>query len=378
MKQLELQDLAGYASKYIAWRCLGDVSKQLLEGNNTMPEVDNIVVENDEFVLQTTTDNSAFSESDAVWHLGSSVFFLLMGSTLSSEMQRKNDVIPMVNPVLYGKELSQLLALMLSPDANERPSLSHIKKLAEKECETAVAATTKRITHNDVRDEFSFWPEAMRRAVVILLLLVMVAGGLMAQSKSSMKPNAELSHLISLVKKLRQSTRNKSVSNDVLNALEKDTLWTLMDELKTDVKNECSAMETKRLPMFCLNDMCRIAYRNRSKEHLNSGKLFHRGDDPNFRYSMIEITVRKGGTVTYDISGREGEQLLAIVPYETDAKLKAEVLQISGVSTSNDGEIQYIKISRDLKRQDHFTLKVKNLSNKAVAFVVFNYNSQNK
>ena len=163
-----------------------------------------------------------------------------------------------------------------------------------------------------------------------------------------------------------------------MKALSNDTKWTLMDEIKTDVNNECSAIEARRLPKFGLNDMCRLAYQNRSKEHLNSGKHFHRGDDPNFRYSMIEITVRKGCTVTYDISGRVGEQLLAIMPYDVKSRLKVEVLPAAGVSVGKDGEVQYIKVSRNLTSRDTFMLKVTNQGDKNAAFVLFNFNSKNQ
>ncbi len=375
MKQLKLQDLAGYGSKHIAWRCLRDVSNELLEGGNTMPNDDNIIVDNDRFALCSNSENTTVNEMEAVWQLGASVFYVMMGSKVMKVENGNVLNLPAINPMSYGKELSQLLVSMLNPNADERPSLSQVKEIATKNCEISTfMAEPKRHTSEDENEEPSFWPEAMRRAVVLLLLITMAAGSVIAYGKSSIKPDAELSYLITLVKKLRQSPNN----NSVIAALENDTKWTLMDEIKTDVKNECSAIEARRLPKFGLNDICRIAYQKRNKEHLNSGKRFHRGDDPNFRYSMIEITVHKSSTVTYVISGRVGEQLLAIMPYDSKSRLKAEVFPNIGISTSKDGDVQYINISRDLKSHDTFTLKVTNQSNKDAAFVLFNFNSQNQ
>lgn len=375
MKQLKLQDLAGYGGKHIAWRCLRDVSNELIEGGNTMPINDNIVVDNDRFVLCPDCGNVTVSEKEAVWQLGASVFYVLMGSRVMKGESGNRVDSPVINPMSYGKELSQLLATMLSPNAEKRPSLAQVKEIATKNCDIATfMAEPKRYVSEDENEEPSFWPEAMRRAVVLLLLIIMAAGSMIAHGKSSIKPDTELSYLITLVKKLRKSPKD----NSVITALENDTKWTLMDEIKTDVKNECSALEARRLPKFGLNDICRIAYQKRNKELLNSGKRFHRGDDPNFKYSMIEITVHKGSTVTYVISGRVGEQLLAIMPYDSKSRLKAEVLPNTGVSYSKDGDVQYVKISRDLKSRDTFTLKVTNQDNKDAAFVLFNFNSQNQ
>lgn len=147
--------------------------------------------------------------------------------------------------------------------------------------------------------------------------------------------------------------------------------WTMMDELALDKNGECTTKEP--VDVFGLNDIG-FGILKRRGGVTNTGGRFRDGRDPQYKYSFIEITVRKGATVNYQISGREGEQLFAIVPYETDAQFSGT---ISNGESFLDNGICYIRLKQKIKKNDAFTLTLTNLSGKNMAFVLINYNSRN-
>ena len=106
----------------------------------------------------------------------------------------------------------------------------------------------------------------------------------------------------------------------------------------------------------------------------NAGGRFRDGRDPRYKYSFIEITVKKNATVSYQISGREGEQVFAVVPFEKDARFVASIYK--GDSFTDNG-VCYIRLKQGIKKDNTFTLTLKNESGKNMAFVLINYNSRN-
>lgn len=144
-----------------------------------------------------------------------------------------------------------------------------------------------------------------------------------------------------------------------------------MDELPLDKTGECTTKDA--VDVFGLNDMG-FGILKRHGGVTNAGGRFRDGRDPRYKYSFIEITVKQGKTVNYPISGREGEQIFAIVPYEKDAKFKAS---IPHGELFEDNGICYIRLKQGIKKNDAFKLTIKNESGKNMAFALINYNSRN-
>ena len=127
--------------------------------------------------------------------------------------------------------------------------------------------------------------------------------------------------------------------------------------------------------MFGINDIGYYAM----KKHggvANAGGRFRNGQDARYKYSFIEITVKKGAVVNYDITGRQGEQLFAIVPFADDAAFTASLTKAgTPFSKSFDADgTRYVRSSAAVKKSDRFRLSIKNNSGRNMAFVILNYN----
>lgn len=156
----------------------------------------------------------------------------------------------------------------------------------------------------------------------------------------------------------------------VRKAMSRDMNWTMMDELPVDRKGECTIKQP--VDMFGLNDMG-FGILKRHGGVTNSGGRFRDGRDPRYKYSFIEVTVRKDASVNYVIDGREGMQMFAVVPFDKGAKF---VASIPSSSSFIDSGVCYIQLKQPVKKADKFNLSIKNESGKNAAFVIINYNSR--
>ena len=125
--------------------------------------------------------------------------------------------------------------------------------------------------------------------------------------------------------------------------------------------------------MFGINDVG-FSILKRHGGITNAGGRFRDGRDPRYKYSFIEITVKQNATVSYQINGREGEQVFAVVPFEKEAQFVASIPK--GDSFTDNG-VCYIRLKQGIKKEDTFKLKLINKSGKNMAFVLINYNARN-
>ena len=164
--------------------------------------------------------------------------------------------------------------------------------------------------------------------------------------------------------------RSPANMEKVRKAMSRDMNWTMMDELPIDKKGECTIKQP--VDMFGLNDMG-FGILKLHGGVTNSGGRFRDGRDPRYKYSFIEVTVRKDASVNYVIDGREGLQMFAVVPFDKGAKF---VASIPSSSSFIDNGVCYIQLKQPVKKADKFNLSIQNESGKNAAFVIINYNSR--
>ena len=146
-----------------------------------------------------------------------------------------------------------------------------------------------------------------------------------------------------------------------------------MGEIATDRKGECTVNDP--VSTFGFNDMgFRIA-----KYHggvTNMGGRFRNGQDRRYHYSLIEVTAKRGATIGYDITGREGAQQFAIVPYDANAPYDA-TLTLQGSpcakATVKQG-VCYLTMTQPVKPTDVLHLTIHNRGAQHKAFIIVNYN----
>lgn len=205
--------------------------------------------------------------------------------------------------------------------------------------------------------------------IIITCVLFILPTEIFAQSSKFNKtaiPN-EMASLVLRCIDLRSSQNTGKVSK----AMDRDLNWTMMDELALDKNGECTTKDA--VDVFGLNDIG-FSILKRHGGVTNSGGRFRDGRDPRYKYSFIEITVKQGKTVNYNISGREGAQMFAIIPFEKDARYEASIP--NGDSFLDNG-VCYIQLRHGIKKNDAFKLTITNKSGKNMAFAIINYNSRN-
>ena len=316
------------------------------------------------------------SEKADTWTLGALAFYAITGTDVfegkGGETQTPDTKVPRLSSAHASQELSSLIYRCLSYSPQDRATKEEIWNLAQ----TALAKPAvprKRLTSQTGKSYSSslikFWPEEMVPLILVCLLLI-CPGAIIAQSQQGFDKTAIPHEMASLVLRcidLRSSQNTEKVSK----AMDRDMNWTMMDELPLDKKGECTTKDI--VDVFGLNDMgFRILKRHGGVT--NSGGRFRDGRDPRYKYSFIEITVKKESTVNYPITGREGEQMFAIVPFEKDAQF---VASIPDAKTFTDNGVCYIQLKRGIKKTDTFKLTVTNKSGKNMAFALINYNSRN-
>ena len=84
--------------------------------------------------------------------------------------------------------------------------------------------------------------------------------------------------------------------------------------------------------------------------------------------------MKKDLAVSYQVSGREGTQIFAVIPFEKNADFEASV---PNGKVFKDNGVCYIQLQQKLKKEDAFTLTIRNKSGKNMAFALINYNSRN-
>lgn len=393
-KEITLNDIAGYATERMVWQMMLNLSDCCDSGKlyGITPNMV-VIIENDFQLRDKVSDagnGKAFaapetfnvskecrqSEMSAIWTMGALAFFAVTGMDVfegkGGETQAESTEIPRLSSAHASHELSTLVYRCLSYSPQDRPAKEEIQQQAQVALAKPVMPR-KRLTSRAGKSYTSslikFWPEEMT-SFILACLFFLYPVNILAQSGQGFNkagiPN-EMTRLVLRCIDLRLSQNTEKVSRE----MDRDMNWTMMDELPLDKNGECTTKDL--VDIFGLNDIG-FSILKRHRGVTNAGGRFRDGRDPRYKYSFIEITVKQGKTVNYDISGREGEQLFAIIPFDKDARFDAT---ISYGESFKDNGVCYIQLKRQIKKSDSFTLTLKNNSGKNMAFVLINYNSGN-
>ena len=390
-KTITLSDIAGYATEKTVWQMMLDLSGLCDSDRLNNIGADAIVISGNRFQLQNPkvlndSHGTAFSapeyfnngtgqnDASGIWALGSLAFYAITGMNVfegkGGETQTKETDIPRLSSAHASRELSMLICRCLSYSPQDRPTKEEVEQKAKAALALPVQPCKKLSNQTGKSYGISlikFWPEEMVPAILILAFLF-IGTNTFAQSNKRFDKTAIPDEMTSLVSRCID-LRSPQNAGKVSKALDRDMNWTMLDELPLDKNGECTTKDV--VDVFGLND---IGFRilKRHGGITNSGGRFRDGRDPRYKYSFIEITVKNGKSVNYTISGREGAQVFAVVPFEKDAKFEAYISQ--GESFSDDGVV-FIRLNRNLKKNASFELTLKNLSGKNMAFALINYNS---
>ncbi len=397
-KDITLKDIAGYTTERTVWQLILNLSDDCDRGRVEGISPEKIAVYNKGFQFkngESAAASKAFTapetfgchsdgelptnhEASCVWTIGALSFYVIMGTDVfegkGGETQTESTDIPRISSAHASQELSSLIRKCLDYSPEKRPSLADIQQQARKAL-SAPTVLRKRLSDQTgksyAKSLVKFWPEEMVSIILLLLMPLYIS----AQTPSKFDKTAIPNELAALVMRCVDLRSPQNVSK-VSRAMDRDMNWTMMDELAVDKKGECTTKEI--VDVFGLNDMG-FSILKRHGGVTNAGGRFRDGRDPRYKYSFIEITVKQGATVNYTISGREGEQMFAIVPFDKSENFEASVKLKDGKLFKGEilDEVSYIHLKQGIKKSDSFTLTIRNNSGKNMAFALINYNSRN-
>ena len=395
-KEIKLNEIAGYATERVAWQMLlslSDDAERMVSGIS--PQT--ITVADDGFSIKDTKlsgkEGRAFAapetfcdstesqlEESGIWTLGALAFYLITGMEVfegkGGETQMEQTQIPRISSSYASGELSSLIRHCLSYSPQDRPTKEEVKHQAQAALAKPVAPRKKLVALSGksyASSLIKFWPEEMAM-VALVCLLNLLPLSVKAQQRQTFDKSAIPNEMASLVLRCIDLRSSQNVAK-VSKAMDRDMSWTMMDELPLDRLGECTTKDA--VDMFGLNDMG-FSILKRHGGVTNAGGRFRDGRDPRYKFSFIEITVKQGKTVNYSITGREGEQIFAVVPYEQGTNFNVSI-EKGGIRTEGtviDG-VCYVQLKQGIKKTDTFTLTIKNASGKNLAFALINYNSSN-
>lgn len=205
----------------------------------------------------------------------------------------------------------------------------------------------------------------MKKINLIILMNLIFFGAAFAQKETDW----ELQHLMNTVSALRQS--NETTWNQALQSFKRDSLWTMMDEIKSN--NEYKPIGNNQFKLNAILNEC-SGY---NKQMVRGD--FLNGNDPNYDYSLTERGIKKGRTVSYEMSYREGKQTFIVMPYKkTEGKIEVKAFHndkpIGETYTDTDGNI-HLSINANVKLSDKLRLVITNHSDEDLPVVIINHNT---
>ena len=206
----------------------------------------------------------------------------------------------------------------------------------------------------------------MKRLFFIILMNLILIGPVLAQKETDW----ELQNLMNVVSTLRQPNGQKW--DQAMQAFKRDSLWTMMDEIKSD--NEYKPIGNNQFKLnSILNDCSGYNKKMVRGDFLN-------GNDPNYDYALTERGIKKGRTVSYELSYREGKQTFIVMPYKkTDGKIEVKAFHndkpTGETYTDDEGNI-HLSINADVKLSDKLRLIITNHSEENMPVVIINHNSR--
>ena len=391
-KDIRLNIIAGYVTEKAVWQMLENLSGYCRNGELCGVTAGEIVVSGSVFSIERHSAPSskaagsfsapesfhdatnAKAEPSCVWTLGALAFYAITGVDVfegkGGATQTQTTNVPRIGSAYASGQLSALIRQCLSYSPSDRPSSDDIARVA-KEAVEKPAAPRKRLVSNNGRSYITsivkFWPEEM---VPMLIICMLFLSSLSVSAQNGIFDKTTIpNEMVNLVMRCID-LRSPANMEKVRKAMSRDMNWTMMDELPVDKKGECTIKQP--VDMFGINDMG-FGILKRHGGITNSGGRFRDGRDPRYKYSFIEVTVKRDASVNYVIDGREGMQMFAVVPFDKGARF---VASIPNSRSFMDSGVCYIQLKQPVKKTDKFNLSVKNESGKNAAFVIINYNSR--
>ena len=391
-KDIRLSHIAGYVTEKAVWQLLQSLSIYCRNGelcgvtasdivvSDTVFSIDKHSVPSDQAagsfsapeLFQDTTNAKA--EPSCVWTLGALAFYAITGIDVfegkGGATQTQTTNVPRIGSAYASGKLSALIRQCLSYSPSDRPSSEDIVRVAKEAIEKPTSHRKRLASKNGRRYITSivkFWPEEMVPMLIICMFLLSSLS--VSAQKGIFDKTAIPNEMVNLVMRCID-LRSPANMEKVRKAMSKDMNWTMMDELPVDRKGECTIKQP--VDMFGINDMG-FGILKLHGGVTNSGGRFRDGRDPRYKYSFIEVTIRKDASVNYVIDGREGMQMFAIVPFDKGARF---VASIPNSKSFMDSGVCYIQLKQPVKTADKFNLSIKNESGKNAAFVIINYNSR--
>ncbi len=366
---MTLKDIAGYVTERNVWKLLLTLSDR--DGRYDLARMSSKDIRIVDDAYAADKSDASVRDKDAVWNVGALAFYALMGVEAfeNAESQPENAAIPRISSSHASRDLSSLIHACLNHDPEVRPSMDEVHDRAEKALAKEVEVPEVLVTDSGRSYKESlvrFWPEEM----VCLLVLVMTflpMGSVRAQE-----------HGVGLTEKMQAivhrcvTLREPGSAEKVRDEFDGDYEWTLLDEIAIDKKGECTIKDP--VDMFGINEICGRILKYRSGV-LNVGDRFVNGQDPRYNYSLIEVTVKAGATVCYEITKRRGTQTFAVIPHD-NGKFSVTLDFGGGVSgpVFIDG-VCYVTTEK-MNLQDRFTLSIANESGKNMSYIIVNHNAR--
>ena len=376
---MTLDKLAGYLTEKSVWMMIAHLANVSLRGDGkVMVSPKTICFDHDSIRIvggENTKGHIKSTEGaeEAVWTIGSLAFYALIGTEVfdgqGMNRQKGATEVPRIGTAHCSRKLSDIIFRCLSFSPTCRPTLDELidtanKALQQPSVPRKKVGNGKGVTYKE--SIVKFWPDEM---YFILIFLVMSFTASLSFAQAPKDVTTEMMSLIQRSKSLRSVSNKAKVSRELLYDME----WTLMDEIDIDRQGECTTKDP--VDMFGINDLGYKAVKLHGGS-VNAGGRFRNGQDARYKYSFIEITVKKGASVNYDITGRQGIQTFAVIPFDPNAIFSAKLTK-SGSSfstqTTSDG-VAFVRSLSSVKRSDTFRLSIKNSSAKNMAFIIINYN----
>ena len=367
-----LAEIAGHTSPRAVWQLI-----DALAAGVDCPAPDSITVGGDPWLVDDSGIAPCFRapEGDSMpWAIGAAAFYALMGVHVfdgrGGASQRPDTPLPRIGSAHCDTALSDLIARCLSHDPTLRPSAEKLRHEAARAL-AEVPVPPLRIFHPSgraySRSMVSFWPDEMVPLIIAAILMLCPLGAV----ARTLEIPQQMQTLVNRCTRLRSASEAQRVNREFM----RDGKWTLMDELAVDRRGECTVKD--KVASFGFNDMGFRIARLHAGVTTHSGR-FRNGADPRYSYSLIEVTVKRGATVSYDIPGRQGRQLFAIVPREADASFTATLTSGDTAAECLRGAdaVCYLNLDGPLAPDAPLRLSITNTSGHNLALVLINYNSR--
>lgn len=395
--ELAVVDLSGCCPEWMAWLIVRDVASFLIGNGCLQVSPYSVVRKNDgSFAVSTEQDaksghlylppEAEVSEAGCVWSLAATVFRLVMGCDVMSgaggAAQKQDSPLPYMRASM--PDLSELVRRSLSFNPSERPALSEIIEIATKKCDAIAEDSAVIPKCSAVHSQTgaaktsmsdSSWPERMEAIILALCFFIYPC-----LSFSQEKPDDELVFLMETVSMLRTAEPGEKMDiyDKVSDKLKKDDKWTRMDELVDEGTGECRLTD-RTVNWFRLNNILNTIEITRVGNDDIKGDFLN-GENPNFRYSLLEKSVKNGSSVKYRIRGRSGKQVFVLMPFNPSDSGNISMSLYKGDSQISAGEMDskgnlFMEYTGSLTPDEELVLVISNHGVKNIAMVLFNHNT---